>query len=1009
MTALSTGISEIGTVYMPDQKKSRTRLHESNKANAQSPVNDKLFAALRSSTFQAVRNSKKPQKCAIATESSSASHGLGVPSSPPPIVKRIDFSLPDATSANSSVQGIRRMPNRCANSIRTGQVVLDSAAVVKELIENALDAGATKIDIRMNGKAALERIIVADNGCGVHLESRTTLCEAHSTSKLQHFSDLDQISTYGFRGEALAAIASLAESVIVTTRTAEESIARLVVYNHLGAIEREAAAARSLGTTVQVDKIFARLPVRLEDAKKHSSRELGRCLSIVQKYALVAPHVRFECRVESEVKLLAHIHVNAKTSQVDGLRSRISSVLGNAQAKNMIPFSTTFNVPDLPSQTAPKDLDRMDAFPVNTAAVETKVFEQMYRVNGFISRTTADGGGSIGSGKLTGALQFLYLNGRPVELPRIAKTINEVYRRQVLNSHASPAYVIKIDAPTGSFDVNVSPDKRKVILTQESELLAVLNRFLENLWSPVEQLNIPVAAGIGNAYGRNSNTKPNVLGMPVPNRRCNGSKSCPTNQVNSNDSLQASPEAVQSRETFRDALDEAAGHRSVSELYNVSCDNGLQSDTPFNAMSLQNDLAQQLRHRQDKRGSERFKAFICRKKAALGSDARKKLVPSVSYGHLNPSTQFDEEPQTESPGLKHQWITNSAIRHQQRDCDHHIRDNVDIPERADPRMNTVEEADLPMLHTDVAQSRTFVDDKCEARSHISAGTVSTMCYSFDSIKARRSTRRILGFDKKRALDCSMDTSKTALEPPSQKFKFDKSTLSYESRENSDTVCGPETESEKRSAEQELMLTFKQEWFTVLKVIGQFNLGFIVCLLGDSDLFIVDQHASDEKFNYEDIRHSSVLHTQMLVTPLALHVSAEDELLVLENLDRFRASGFDIDYRASNPPTQRLYLRSQPSSKRTIFVADDLREIIASLKENGTRTSYQRETILLPPRVSAMFASRACRKSVMIGTPLARPNMTRIIRNMATLGHPWMCPHGRPTMRHLLNLDNLDAH
>jgi DNA mismatch repair ATPase MutL len=204
----------------------------------------------------------------------------------------------------------------------------------------------------------------------------------------------------------------------------------------------------------------------------------------------------------------------------------------------------------------------------------------------------------------------------------------------------------------------------------------------------------------------------------------------------------------------------------------------------------------------------------------------------------------------------------------------------------------------------------------------------------------------------------------------------------------------ETDADRIRAECELVRVFKQEWFAELQIIGQFNLGFIVCLLNGKDLFIVDQHASDEKFNFEDLQASTVIQTQQLLRPLALDVAAEDELLVIENLGRFRAGGFEIEHRPANPPTRRLYLRSQPSSKRTMFVIDDLREMIATLKASGGIDAWRKEKILRPSRVRAMFASRACRKSVMIGTALSLSQMGKIVRNLGGLNSPWFCPHGR---------------
>ncbi len=195
----------------------------------------------------------------------------------------------------------------------------------------------------------------------------------------------------------------------------------------------------------------------------------------------------------------------------------------------------------------------------------------------------------------------------------------------------------------------------------------------------------------------------------------------------------------------------------------------------------------------------------------------------------------------------------------------------------------------------------------------------------------------------------------------------------------------------KAAEHELSKNLKKEDFTRMSVLGQFNLGFIIARL-DRDLFIIDQHAADEKHTFEKLQASNVLETQRMLVPQPLELTAASEAILLDNLPLFAAKGFHFDV---DPPVSLLKV---PHYRNWIFGKEDVEEMIFLLSE-GERNCR-------PSRLSAMFASRACRTSVMIGTALNREDQRRLVRQMADMEHPWNCPHGRPTMRHLVNLDLL---
>lgn len=727
------------------------------------------------------------------------------------------------------------MPNKDAREVRVGQAVLDSAAVVKELVENSLDAGATRVDIFLKGKAGIDRVTVVDNGSGLRHEDYARLCVPHATSKVANLHDLDSVTTLGFRGEAMSAIAAMADSVTVTTKTEGEDVGCKLLYSPQGNLEKQSPAARKRGTTVQVDQLFARLPVRREDAIRHSSRDLNRCLSVAQAYALVASHVRFELRVESGTRLVTQPQPGS--SRETESFAAIQAVLGRNVAGAMVPIR------------------RDELLPAPSGSSGDKV--DGYALFGFLSKT-----GSGGSGK-----QFIFLNKRPVDMPRLVRAVNESFRRSSTTAgNAAPAFVFFLDVPIGSFDVNLSPDKRAVMLHREAEVVSAVQQVVEEVWLPQDTQLIPV--GVAEKADRKT----------VP-----------------------ASEPVQ------------APGVSLPRMFD------LPGNSPQGGKQMKNAVAQ--RNAPPKTAK--------RPQPALLSSAR-----TVA---LNPA------------------LTRTGSR------------------------RTSHRTPVPAVAAECDVSGVSPSRK----------VVGSLTYSFEEVcrkRARATMERTHAVAGMETVPCSDSASEEERETKRNKR------VAFSSSANSEEV-------DTAKAERELSFSFDKSWFRELKVLGQFNRGFIICLFREADIFIVDQHAADEKFNYEDLEKTTTLETQALVKPLSLDLGVEDELLVVENRGRFRAGGFDIEYRPDKPPTKRLRLRSQPCSRRTVFVTDDLQELVVALK-GGTMSSFA----LRPARVRNMLASRACRKSIMVGTPLNEPVMARVVRSLEGLDHPWSCPHGRPTMRHLVRID-----
>ena len=220
------------------------------------------------------------------------------------------------------------------------------------------------------------------------------------------------------------------------------------------------------------------------------------------------------------------------------------------------------------------------------------------------------------------------------------------------------------------------------------------------------------------------------------------------------------------------------------------------------------------------------------------------------------------------------------------------------------------------------------------------------------------------------------------------------------------------------AESQLSLIINKGDFSRMRIAGQFNLGFIIATRpantsspSESDeLFIIDQHASDEKYNFERLQETTVVQSQRLVHPKRLDLTALEEEIVLENIPAIESNGFkiEVDNTGDYPVGARCLLTSLPLSRETTFSLTDLEELIALLGDDeNAGGSANRNHIPRPSKVRKMFAMRACRSSIMIGKALNMPQMHSVVRHMGGLDKPWNCLHGRPTMRHLCRLDGWD--
>jgi len=339
---------------------------------------------------------------------------------------------------------IKVLPESLASQIAAGEVVERPASVVIELIENALDAGATQIQIRVEG-AGQRLIEVSDDGEGIPAEEISLALQRHATSKISHAEDLARIRTLGFRGEALAAMASVARLTLISRPHNAEAAARVQAdAGHAGMVEVHGAPP---GTSVRVDDLFYNIPARRKFLKGELT-ERRQISQLIVRYALAYPGVRFSLELEGRLTL----HTSGRGDR----REVLAALYDAALARRMI---------------------------------EVDAAKEEIGVNGFISPMDLT--------RRTRSELTFFVNGRWVQDLALAAAVLQAYRGMLMIGRF-PIAVLFVQLPLDRVDVNVHPTKAEVRFADRDKVFSAVQRAIRRALlahSPLPTLE-PVQPGL---------------------------------------------------------------------------------------------------------------------------------------------------------------------------------------------------------------------------------------------------------------------------------------------------------------------------------------------------------------------------------------------------------------------------------------------------------------------------------------------------------------------------------
>lgn len=316
---------------------------------------------------------------------------------------------------------VRLLDNHTVNQIAAGEVVERPASALKELVENAIDAGATTIEICLE-EAGRKLIQISDDGCGMDLQTALLALQRHATSKISTADDLLSIGSFGFRGEALPSIASVS-TLVLETGVADGLRHQIIVEE--GEVHKPKAVPGPTGTTVRVENLFLNTPARLKFLKTDAT-ELSACVEAVSKAALARPDVRFLLRHGDGLLL--------QTSGSNDLPTAVAEIWGRENARALVPV-------DHYNGTA--------------------------RVRGLVSPPHFT--------KPTRAMQWFFVNGRPVRNRTLTAALDQAFRSLTPERRYALA-VLTVEIDPARIDINVSPTKSEIKFHQEGAVFDALRR-----------------------------------------------------------------------------------------------------------------------------------------------------------------------------------------------------------------------------------------------------------------------------------------------------------------------------------------------------------------------------------------------------------------------------------------------------------------------------------------------------------------------------------------------------
>ena len=1011
-----------------------------------------------------------------------------------------------------------------------GQAITDLSSSVKELVDNAIDANATRISIKLYNQG-LECIELTDDGDGVPKSSREFMAMRHATSKLRQFEDLynnntnnttndDNMNnsgsnegrvsalgcapTLGFRGEALFCLANLSRSLKVCTKALSDdttsSLGETFCFNDQGQIIPESIVPtpRSVGTTVSVYGLMESLPVRRVDMVKRIKAQNMKLIKLMQGYAILCSGVQFtvtdvgsstatnnnnnsSSKNNARKKSVVRLSTSASNKTMD---ARVASVLGTKflagltrielDLKSVVVVNNNGDSSGVKVANNERDEndDNNSSSSSSSSSDSRNNSDEKWQMTGLISHSpTSPNPGNARD------MQFFSINGRPVDLPSVSRVIGDVWRTfdpsiemggggnnsSSGSSRKRPACVLAFSLPASMYDVNLAPDKREVMFTEETSIIGCIREGLMKLWTEqsegkfraneVERRSAAgggaaAAAGVKSSITKEESNPAGVTQHPITQNddqltQSEGNVVCEDITPKPSRKTAAAVTGHGDNGSFVTPGPDSTNANNRLSLLSSSTPSSGETDETNNEEShhlteentipiVQRDKATLQERRSWEQTQLNFRRI---ENENLRQEMQRVLGPS-SDGESHRCSQQQARRDIEDVDVpsapSYEESTDSveprkSKRHKrQRNHDVSFLDKFAFGSKQQEETVASEseseseedkmDASPPIRCNEIASNSR---GNLVGRGRASSGARMLVARSVSVTETPRAT----SLGKRRTQQTANETSKrmhVAVEPPKDtavqpsetvwgNFSGTKNVIlqsqgAYLSSRKMSTqlqssICQDNIQGNSNDDEKSTLSLCKED-IRHMSIIGQFNLGFILARDRSNHLWIFDQHACDEKYNFERLCKETVIHEQKLIAPLPMELSPSEEHCVLEHMDIFERNGFRFSYDPEKEPLHRLSLTALPHSgsggdgrKAVQFGKEDVGALCAMLGADGTSSaagfvagfgsgadgsgmvgnnavrrfaglagSHNGSSVMRLPKAIAMFASRACRVS-----------------------------------------------
>lgn len=774
---------------------------------------------------------------------------------------------------------------------------------------------------------------MSDNGSGITEDNFEGITAKHHTSKLKEFVDLEQIGTFGFRGEALSSLCALADVVICTRHKSAEYATKLVL-DHYGKITKRLPIARDTGTTVTLSNLFSTLPVRKKEYQKNIKKEFQKMTNLLQEYCLVLLNIKIICTnlLKSGTK-----NTVVQTSASKTILENIISVFGSTQANNLVAIKPPTEDDGNYTENSITDLDDPNTC-LDFKKEELETLNRLgFKIEGFVSSS------EHGKGRSAKDRQFFYVNSRPVEPKAVTKIFNDVYRRY--NAHQFPFVLLNLKMSQSDLDVNLTPDKRQILINNEKLLLLAIKRALLNTFG--EQPSKFRFVSLNNVVKNHSkysegSTDESEDEKIIALKSSQNFGTALKKWKNSNNREESPPKKlVKKRKTS--AEPQTSGKLPKFDLSQESDESPVAGRAEkFQKYNM--FLSQRSKEIFDKEVEEKKKPELKTQKIDFfmtpdpSQDSKKALKIQQNLGPAEDPqkpgnkeffnlSNIPSEELIESPPLESKKVASmepDILYYTPPDESGASGCKIEIYSPKKKKIDERGDAEYRINCKVPKQERSLVFEKKEQYQ------VEIFSPKINSSKIEESFDDSIDVDDYRPSFCLTNEVETTIDEI-EKLVIEEEKRSKDQQQNLQklrfkTKIDP---SSNKKAESELQAEIKKQDFERMVIIGQFNLGFIIVRL-DDNLFIVDQHATDEKFNFEDLQRTTILQSQKLVHPEKLELTAINEMILIENLEIFEMNGFGFKIDDDACATQKIRLVSKPYSKNWEFGKADVDELLFML-------------------------------------------------------------------------------